>query len=92
MFEHVFERVCVCVCYSLHHGGWYGAAVLYGGERGGEVGGVGGLHHLLVPVHHIQVAVKLLPNLLGQLHKGKAENVNKIITSADIYSLHSVLP
>lgn len=57
--------------YSLHHGCRYGAAVLDGRERRREVGGVRGLHHLFVPVHHVQVAVELLPDLLGQLRKDK---------------------
>lgn len=57
--------------YSLHHRCGDEAAVLYRSEWRGEVGGVGGLHHLFVPVHHIQVAVKLFPNLFGQLHKTK---------------------
>lgn len=57
---------------SLHHGRRDEAAVLDGGERGGEVSRVRGLHHLLVPVHHVQVAVELFPNLLGQLQKHKS--------------------
>ncbi len=61
--------VCACACYSLHHRCRYGAAVLYRSEWRGEVSGVRGLHHLFVPVHHVQVAVKLFTNLFGQLHK-----------------------
>lgn len=49
--------------YSLHHGGRDGAAVLDGCERGREVGRVRRFNHLLVPVHHIQVPVKLLTDL-----------------------------
>ena len=60
--------MCVCVRHLLHHGGGDGAAVLDGGDGGGEVGSVGGFHHLLVPVRYVQVAVKLLPDLLCQLH------------------------
>lgn len=55
---------------SLHHWCRYGAAVLDRRQWRGEVGGVGRLHHLFVSVYHIQVTVKLFPNLLGQLHKG----------------------
>lgn len=58
--------------HSLHHGRRDEAAVLDGGERRGEVSRVRGLHHLFVPVHHVQVAVELFPNLLGQLHKHKS--------------------
>lgn len=64
----------VCVkgeSHSLHHGCGDEAAVLYGRERRGEVSRVRGLHHLLVPVHHVQVAVKLFSNLFGQLQKKK---------------------
>lgn len=59
---------------SLHHGRRDEAAVLDGGERRGEVSRVRGLHHLFVPVHHVQVAVELFPNLLGQLHKHKSRD------------------
>lgn len=55
--------------HSLHHGRGDEAAVLDGGERGREVSRVRGLHHLFVPVHHVQVAVELFPNFLGQLYK-----------------------
>lgn len=61
------------MCYSLHHGCGDGAAVLYGCERRGEVSGVRGLHHLLVPVHHVQVAIELFTDLLSQLHKGNKD-------------------
>lgn len=57
--------------HSLHHGGRNGAAVLYGCERRGEVGRVGGLYHLFIPVHHIQITVELLTDLLGQLQRNK---------------------
>ena len=69
----VQERCLQCLVGSnrqtdlLHHWGWDGAAVLDGGEWWGEVGRVRRLHHLLVPVHHVQVAVELLPDLLGEL-------------------------
>lgn len=49
--------------YSLHHGGRDGAAVLDGCERGCEVGRIRSFNHLLVPVYHIQVSVKLLTDL-----------------------------
>lgn len=64
---------------SLHHGGGDEAAVLDGGERRGQVGRVRGLHHLLVPVHHIQVTVELFPNFLGQLrkHKSRRESLSR---------------
>lgn len=58
---------------SLHHGRRDEAAVLDGGERRGQVSRVRGLHHLFVPVHHIQVTVELLTNFLGQLRKHKYE-------------------
>lgn len=35
---------------------------------------VRGLHHLFVAVHHVQVAVELFPNLLGQLRRHKSTN------------------
>lgn len=57
------------ICYSLHHGWWDGAAVLDGSQGGGEVSSVGSFHHLLVPIHNVQVAVELLPDFLCQLKR-----------------------
>jgi len=49
----------------LHHGGWNCAAVLDGGQRGGQVGCIGGFYNLLVPIDHVQVTVELLPDFFG---------------------------
>lgn len=53
--------------YSLHHRRRNGTAVLDGSQRGGQVGCVRCLHHLLVSVHNIQVPVELLAYLFCQL-------------------------
>lgn len=67
--------------HSLHHGGRNGTAVLYGCEWRGQVGGVGCLHHLFIPVHHIQITVELLTDLLSQLKR------NKICSNYSRYSM-----